>query len=114
DAGPLDPSRRRLDAGDHRGTAAGGDGAVVLAAAALDGRLLLGPDLRRCRDREISRGDAERETEGDAMTRVREKAEQKPAIKVYWAPGCSSCLRTKEFLTKRGIAFESVNVKDDA
>lgn len=48
------------------------------------------------------------------MTTVQEKAEQKSAIKVYWAPGCSSCLRTKEFLTKRGIAFESVNVKDDA
>ena len=31
-------------------------------------------------------------------------------IKVFWQPGCSSCLRTKEFLTKQGIDFESVNV----
>jgi glutaredoxin len=30
-------------------------------------------------------------------------------IKLFWKPGCSSCLRTKEFLTKQGIAFESVN-----
>jgi hypothetical protein len=33
------------------------------------------------------------------------------AVRVYWAPGCTSCLRTKEFLAGRGIAFESVNVK---
>jgi glutaredoxin len=31
-------------------------------------------------------------------------------IKVFWQPGCSSCLRTKEFLTKQGIDFESINV----
>ena len=24
-----------------------------------------------------------------------------PAIKAYWQPGCTSCLRMKEFLTKR-------------
>ncbi len=34
-------------------------------------------------------------------------------IRVFWAPGCSSCLRTKEFLNRRGVPFESVNVKDD-
>jgi len=32
-------------------------------------------------------------------------------IKVFWQPGCSSCLRTKEFLTKQGIDYESVNVQ---
>lgn len=31
-------------------------------------------------------------------------------VRVFWAPGCTSCLRTKEFLTRRGVAFESVNV----
>lgn len=35
------------------------------------------------------------------------------AISVYWAPGCSSCLRVKEFLNARGIAFASVNVVSD-
>jgi glutaredoxin/uncharacterized damage-inducible protein DinB len=39
---------------------------------------------------------------------------QQPArIKVFWQPGCSSCLRTKEFLTKQGIEYESVNVQDN-
>lgn len=31
-------------------------------------------------------------------------------IRVFWQPGCSSCLRTKEFLAKQGIEFESINV----
>lgn len=31
-------------------------------------------------------------------------------IKLYWAPGCSSCLRTKEFLIKQNIDFESINI----
>lgn len=34
-------------------------------------------------------------------------------ISVYWAPGCSSCLRVKEFLKERGIPFTSVNVAAD-
>jgi glutaredoxin len=34
-------------------------------------------------------------------------------LTVYWQPGCTSCLRTKEFLRARGVAFESVNVRDD-
>jgi glutaredoxin len=36
------------------------------------------------------------------------------AITVYWQPGCTSCLKTKEFLRSHGIAFESVNVREDA
>ena len=31
-------------------------------------------------------------------------------LKVYWRPGCSSCVRVKEFLTGLNIPFESVNV----
>ena len=31
-------------------------------------------------------------------------------IKVFWQPGCSSCLRTKEFLSKNGVDYESINV----
>ncbi len=34
-------------------------------------------------------------------------------LKVYWQPGCSSCLKTKEFLLEQGIRFESVNVLED-
>jgi glutaredoxin len=35
---------------------------------------------------------------------------QASEILVYWQPGCTSCLRTKEFLTKNGVAFTSRNV----
>lgn len=34
-------------------------------------------------------------------------------LRVYWQPGCSSCLRTKEFLTRHGVPFISVNVMAD-
>ena len=34
-------------------------------------------------------------------------------ITVYWQPGCSSCLRTKEFLTEHGVPFRSVDVLAD-
>ena len=34
-------------------------------------------------------------------------------LKVYWQPGCSSCLKTKEFLIEHGIEFQSVNVLED-
>ena len=34
-------------------------------------------------------------------------------IKLFWKPGCSSCLRTKEFLIKQGIEYESVNAEDN-
>jgi len=34
-------------------------------------------------------------------------------LKVYWQPGCSSCLKTKEFLMEHGVPFQSVNVLDD-
>jgi glutaredoxin len=35
------------------------------------------------------------------------------AIRVYWQPGCTSCLRTKEFLTRHGVPFLSRNVLGD-
>ena len=34
-------------------------------------------------------------------------------IKAYWQPGCTSCLRMKEFLSKHGVPFVSVNVLED-
>ena len=33
------------------------------------------------------------------------------SFRVYWQPGCTSCLRTKEFLSQHGVAYESVNVR---
>lgn len=35
-------------------------------------------------------------------------------VKVFWQPGCTSCLRTKEFLTKNGVDYESINVHGNA
>jgi glutaredoxin len=32
------------------------------------------------------------------------------ALRVFWAPGCSSCIKVKEHLKRLGIEFESVNV----
>jgi glutaredoxin len=34
-------------------------------------------------------------------------------LRVYWQPGCSSCLRTKEFLKSHDVPFVSVNVNAD-
>lgn len=34
-------------------------------------------------------------------------------LKVYWQPGCSSCLKCKEFLLEHGVPFVSVNVVAD-
>lgn len=34
-------------------------------------------------------------------------------LRVYWQPGCSSCLRTKEFLSEHGVAFKSIDVLAD-
>ena len=38
------------------------------------------------------------------------KASSREGLKVYWRPGCSSCVRVKEFLSGLGIEYESVNV----
>lgn len=34
-------------------------------------------------------------------------------LKLYWGPGCSSCLRMKEFFTKRKIDFVSINILEN-
>jgi glutaredoxin/uncharacterized damage-inducible protein DinB len=31
-------------------------------------------------------------------------------LKVYWRPGCSSCVKVKEFLAGLGVDYESINV----
>ena len=35
---------------------------------------------------------------------------QAQELKVYWRPGCSSCVKVKEFLSSLGVAYESINV----
>jgi glutaredoxin len=39
---------------------------------------------------------------------------QSEPLKIYWQPGCSSCLRAKEFLTRHGVDFVSINVLQDS
>jgi glutaredoxin/uncharacterized damage-inducible protein DinB len=31
-------------------------------------------------------------------------------LKVYWRPGCSSCVKVKEYLAQQGVEFESIDV----
>lgn len=38
----------------------------------------------------------------------------RPPLKAYWQPGCTSCLRMKEFLVRHHVPFVSVNVLEDA
>lgn len=42
------------------------------------------------------------------------QSEPRPPLKAFWQPGCTSCLRMKEFLTRHGVPFVSVNVIEDA
>ncbi len=35
---------------------------------------------------------------------------QTDRVRVFWQPGCTSCLKTKEFLTRAGVDYESINV----
>ena len=36
-----------------------------------------------------------------------------PEIRAFWQPGCTSCLRMKEFLQRHGVPFTSVNVLEE-
>jgi glutaredoxin/uncharacterized damage-inducible protein DinB len=40
----------------------------------------------------------------------RARSEIMEALRVYWRPGCSSCVKVKEFLSQLGVEYESVNV----
>src|SRR5499433_3971157 len=46
-------------------------------------------------------------------TPMAQSSPQASVIQAYWQPGCTSCLRMKEFLTKHGVPFISVNVLED-
>ena len=35
-------------------------------------------------------------------------------LQLYWQPGCTSCLRTREFLAEHAIPFESFNVRENS
>lgn len=37
----------------------------------------------------------------------------RPEISVFWQPGCSSCLKAKEFVAEHGFEFESINIREN-
>ena len=47
---------------------------------------------------------------GEAQHEV--ASEIRPEVSVFWKPGCSSCLKLKEFVEEQGIEFESVNLQE--
>ena len=49
----------------------------------------------------------------DGATQTTPKSVLEDRIELYWQPGCSGCLRAKEFLRARGIDYISVNVIDE-
>ncbi|CAM5775344.1 hypothetical protein LMIY3S_04977 [Labrys miyagiensis] len=38
---------------------------------------------------------------------------QADPVRVFWVPGCSACVKAKEFLTGIGVPFESVNLLEN-
>src|SRR5437870_13340644 len=46
-------------------------------------------------------------------TPMTQSSAEASVIKAYWQPGCTSCLRMKEFLARHGVPFVSVNVLED-
>lgn len=52
--------------------------------------------------------------EGTAVERSGAIVAPADGLRVFWMPGCSSCVKVKEFLKKLGIPYESVNVLTDS
>ena len=44
------------------------------------------------------------------MSLTSEAQVPRPDISVYWVPGCSSCIKAKEFVASLGEPFESLNI----
>ncbi len=51
--------------------------------------------------------------EGTAIERAGSAVAVPDGLRVFWMPGCSSCVKVKEFLKKLGVPYESVNVLTD-
>lgn len=45
-----------------------------------------------------------------SVSAASERSANRPEISIYWQPGCSSCVKAKEFVAEQGYEFESVNV----
>jgi glutaredoxin len=51
--------------------------------------------------------------ENAAIEATSARASLSEGLRVFWMPGCSSCVKVKEFLKKIGVPYESVNVLTD-
>jgi len=51
--------------------------------------------------------------EGAAIERTGAALSATEGLRVFWMPGCSSCVKVKEFLKTLGIPYDSVNVLTD-
>jgi len=51
--------------------------------------------------------------EGVAIERTGSTVSATAGLRVFWMPGCSSCVKVKEFLKKLDVPFDSVNVLTD-
>lgn len=40
-------------------------------------------------------------------------ATPRPEISVFWQPGCSSCVKAKEFVAEHGFDYESINIREN-
>ena len=61
----------------------------------------------------IPKGRAQMGVEGTAIERTGAVVSATEGLRVFWMPGCSSCVKVKEFLKKLDIPFNSVNVLTD-
>ena len=59
------------------------------------------------------KGRAQMGVEGTAIERTGAVVSATEGLRVFWMPGCSSCVKVKEFLKKLEIPFNSVNVLTD-
>ncbi len=46
------------------------------------------------------------------MGKTQEAPVRAERIEAYWLPGCTSCLRMREFVEKSGLEFESINAQE--
>lgn len=51
--------------------------------------------------------------EGARIERSGAAVQPHDGLRVFWMPGCSSCVKVKEFLNKLGLPYDSVNVLTD-
>jgi glutaredoxin/uncharacterized damage-inducible protein DinB len=62
--------------------------------------------IARC-DEQLAKLIEERAKIREELARMESAAQ---ALRVYWRPGCSSCVKVKEFLSQLGVEYESIDV----